>query len=168
MDAPFAANREYSACARMLMTEADFFRSQWKAASCFMTRFVSPRLGTFSGLRSSRSVTTSLKATVIPPPVSGCRMLRASPRITRPGVLGAAAGRKEFGMERSWPCSKAAMKAGWTGSGSEGRTTFRMWFFTPPFLTDAEGRFSGMSTRMRVSWVPIWYRRIGALSPSKT
>lgn len=150
------------------MTEAAFFLSQWKVESCFMTRFVSPRLGTFSGLRRLRSVTTSLKATVIPPPVNGCRMLRASPRITRPGVVFVAAGRKEFGIDRSWPCSKAAMKAGCTDSGSEGRTTFRMWLFTPPFLTDADGRFSGMSTRMRVSCVPIWYRRIGALSLSKT
>ncbi len=36
---------------------------------------------------TAESRTASLKATVMPPPVSGCRMLSASPRMMRPEKL---------------------------------------------------------------------------------
>lgn len=138
------------------MTAAQFFLRQWKARICFSTAFWSDRVGTFFGCSSSASSTTSLNATVMPPPVKGWRMFKASPAITRPGVLFVAGGRKELGMERSLPARIAASKEGWTHLGREGRTTFSRWFLTPPFLTEAEGRPSGISIRARVSCEPIW------------
>lgn len=98
---PSAAKSEYKACARILMTEDEFFRFQWKIESCFRTSSVSAKLGTHSGLSSSRMTHTSFNATVMPPPVRGWRIFNASPRIIKPGVLLVAAGRNEFGIERS-------------------------------------------------------------------
>ena len=112
--------------------------------------------------------TTSLNATVIPPPVNGCRIFSASPRIINPGVLFGAAGRKELGMDRREPRSRASRNDGWIPFGSEGRTTWRRWLLTPPFFGDADGRFSGISMRIRVSRVPIWYTRMGGLSLRST
>lgn len=142
--------------ARMLMTEDPFLRCQWKVDMADKTADVSSNVGTLAGERRLERRTTSLNATVMPPPVRGCRMFMASPRMMSPACLCVEGGRKLFGIERSLPASIALRKAGWTHSGSWGSATLSMWFLTPPFLGLAEGRFSGMSTRMRVSWVPIW------------
>lgn len=150
------------------MTVDERLRIQWNLESCFKTSSVSPKLGTHSGLRSSRMKHTSLSATVIPPPVNGCRIFSASPKIIKPGVLFDEAGRKEFGIDRNWPLSNAASNEARASSGSEGKIMFRRWPLTPPFFTDAEGRFSGISTRIRVSRVPIWYMRTGGLSLRST
>ena len=82
-------------------------------------------------------------------------MFIASPSITIPGTRLTEGGRKELGILRSLPSSRALEKEGLTLSGREGRTTLRRWAFTPPFLGDAEARCSGMSTSARVSCVPI-------------
>ena len=83
-------------------------------------------------------------------------MFIASPSTNTPGVFCAVEGRKELGMLRSLPASMAFLREGRTQAGTEFMATVDMWFFTPPTLGDAEGRFSGMSIRMRVSCVPIW------------
>lgn len=64
-------------------------------------------------------------------------------------------------MLRNLPFSTAAAKLGRTQAGNVSMTTDLKWFFMPPAAGVAEGRFSGTSIRMRVSWVPIWYIRIG-------
>lgn len=48
-------------------------------------------------------------ATVIPPPVKGCRMLNASPIKSAPGVGCGAAGMLLFGIVLMLPLSMAAM-----------------------------------------------------------
>src|SRR5271168_5222867 len=99
----------------------------------------------------------------MPPPVSGWRMFIASPRRTSPAVLFVVGGRKELGIERRAPLSRAAENDGWTLGGREGRTTLRRCA-----LTEAVGVSFGISTRARVSCVPIWYSRTGAPSPRTT
>ena len=139
----------------MLITLVRFFRRQWKRSICLSISAVSPRSGTSSGLRRLLRSTTSLKATVMPPPVKGWRIFIASPSITIPGTRLMEGGRNEFGILRSLPSSRALENEGFTLSGREGRTTLRRWAFTPPFLADAEARCSGISTNARVSCVPI-------------
>lgn len=78
------------------------------------TEVVSVREGTAAGERREERRTASESATVIPPPVSGCRMLRASPSSIRPGAREVEAGRNELGMLRSPPLSRASRKLGCT------------------------------------------------------
>jgi hypothetical protein len=56
-------------------------------------------------------------ATVIPPPVKGCRMLNASPINSAPGVGSGAAGILLFGIVLMLPLSIAAMKESWSSGG---------------------------------------------------
>ena len=165
---PLAANKEYKACARILMTLVKFFLRQWNFRICLFTRTVSPNSGTFSGLSRSRSMTTSLNATVMPPPVNGCRMFIASPRSIMPGTCCVLGGSQEFGILRTFPSSRALSKDDCTHFGRDGRTTFRRWPLTPPFARLALGVPSGTSTSALVSLVPIWYNSTGAPSPRTT
>lgn len=134
------------------MTLVSALRSQWNFDICRNTASVSSKSGTFWGLSSAVTNTTSLNATVIPPPVKGCRIFIASPSRIIPGVLFVVAGKKEFGMLGKRSASSAFRKDGCMHRGRSGRTTFMRWAFTPP--SAAEG-ILGMSTRARVSWVPI-------------
>lgn len=70
------------------------------------------------GRRRSRSTTISASATVIPPPVKGCRMLNASPKRSAPGVDCGAAGMLLFVVLFMFPFSIAAMKAAYNSGGS--------------------------------------------------
>lgn len=88
------------------------FLRQWNVLNLLKTSIVSAKVGSVSGASSSRNNTTSLKATVMPPPVSGCRMFMASPSMHSPGVMFVFGGKKEFGMLRILPSSSAAAKAG--------------------------------------------------------
>ena len=133
------------------MTAVRFFRCQWNFLSCRSTALVSFNCGTASGPSSSESRTASLNATVMPPPVRGWRMFIASPIITNPGVVLVLGGSQEFGIDRSLPFSMAALNAGCVCSGRFGTTTLVRCAFTPPFLIDADGVFSGISTSARVS-----------------
>lgn len=152
------------------MTEERRLRRQWKVLKAARTGRVEAREGIEAGDRRRESVTTSLRATVMPPPVRGWRMFRASPRMERPGIVFATAGRKEFGMlRRAGPEElvvlmslgrsarwSAASKEGWTHGGRSGSTCLRRWPLTPPLATEAEGVLLGTSMRARVSCVPIW------------
>ena len=109
----------------MLITDVRLFRRQWKVDICFRTSCVSSSRGTFEGLRRSDRRTTSLKATVIPPPVRGWRMFMASPSIIMPGVRLVLGGRKELGIDFSAPLSSAASNDGRTDFGRLGRTVLR-------------------------------------------
>ena len=84
--ASLAARRVYSAISRMLTREEPYFRSQWKRAICLSTASDASSDGTFSGVNSFEISRISLNATVMPPPVSGCRMFRASPISRSPGT----------------------------------------------------------------------------------
>lgn len=138
------------------MTAVRFLRRQWKCFAAARTEGVCERLGMAVGERSSERRRTSLRATVMPPPVRGWRMFIASPRISKPAWVFVEAGRKELGMLRSLPSLRASSKDGCTDGGREGRTVLRRCDFTPPAATEAAGVFSGTSMRARVSWVPIW------------
>jgi len=92
-----------------------------------------------------------LNATVIPPPVSGCRIFIASPRRIIPGVLFVVAGRKELGIEGRRSASIAFLKEGWTSLGRSGRTISCRYPLRAP-----DGGSLGMATNARVSCVPIW------------
>jgi hypothetical protein len=83
--------------------------------------------------------TASLNATVMPPPVSGCRIFSASPRRIIPGVLFVDAGKSELGIDLKPPFSIASAKDGCTDLGKEGKTTFFRCAFTPPLATEAVG-----------------------------
>lgn len=63
------------------------------------------------GLRRSRRRTISDRATVIPPPVKGWRILNASPNRSAPGVGRGLAGMLLFGMVLMFPLSTAAINA---------------------------------------------------------
>ena len=63
------------------------------------------------GLRRFLITTTSEKATVIPPPVKGCRILNASPIRSAPGVGRGAPGMLLFGIVFMFPFSIDAKKA---------------------------------------------------------
>lgn len=108
-DAPSAPNRSYNATLRMLTVDESGLRAQCHLCSARETTSQSAR----SGMSRSRrySSTTSLNATVIPPPVSGCRMFHESPRRIAPSFVRrppcSAEGRKEFGMRRSRSVSSA-------------------------------------------------------------
>jgi len=58
------------------------------------------------------------KATVIPPPVKGWRMLKASPMRRAPGVGYGDAGMLLFGMLLMFPLSTAAIKEACNSGGT--------------------------------------------------
>lgn len=60
----------------------------------------------------------SERATVMPPPVRGCRMLKASPMRRAPGVGCGAAGMLRFGWVLMFPFSIAAINDSYNSSGS--------------------------------------------------
>jgi hypothetical protein len=64
-----------------------------------------------SGLSMSHSRLVSEKATVMPPPVSGCRMLKASPSMSAPAGCSGWLVTCLFCMHRMRPCLTAASKA---------------------------------------------------------
>lgn len=96
-------------------------------------------------------MTTSLRATVMPPPVRGWRMFMASPRMIIPGTRFLLGGSHELGILRSFPSSRADSNELWTDLGRLGRTVFRRWALTPPLAVLALGSPSGTSIRALVS-----------------
>ncbi len=125
--APSEANRKYRACARMLSDALYALRFQWKDRSLASTVPVSARLGTVLGCSREDRRTTSLRATVMPAPVTGWRMLDASPRTTRPGVVLRADGIHALGMLRRRPPSMMVFwRLGRTDSGTDGTTCRQM------------------------------------------
>lgn len=107
----------------------------------------------------------SLSATVIPAPVTGCRMFKASPSRTIPSVLFRVDGIQEFGMLLRRPFRIARSNAGRTVSGTVGATHSSRYNLTASVLPSLSCTESGISTRILVSRFPIGYIKTGGPLP---
>lgn len=117
-----APKRSYNATLKMLTVDATGFRCQ-----CHLRKAVRTALQSSSFLtcvNKSRRITTSLNATVIPPPVKGWRMFHASPTRNAPSFAAGielpcmTEGRKELGIRRRRSFLSATWTELWTDEGS--------------------------------------------------
>lgn len=91
------------------------FRERWNRNVVRVVAYVSAKSG--RGERREFKRLQSASATVIPPPVSGCRMLYESPRRRAPGRWTALAGMHLLRITRGCEEAKAAVRAGRMCSG---------------------------------------------------
>ena len=96
-------------------------------------------------------VAMSLKATVMPPPVNGWRMLNESPSKTAPFVRFGFAGIVLFGIALKSPRSTAIFKYGCTRLGTCGKIFSKTYFAIDPSLTRGIFTCEGISTKHRTS-----------------
>ena len=110
-----ALQRSYKATLRILIAEARDFLRQCQLFSNLRIFDQSLQSSTCSSKEHSK--TTSFKATVIPPPVRGCRIFHASPMRMTPALDTEepckTGGRKEHGMRRMRSLSNAFCTAAW-------------------------------------------------------
>ena len=85
-----------------------------------------------NGSNVDLNVAISLKATVMPPPVNGWRILNESPSKTAPLVRFGLAGIVLFGIALKSPRSTALFKYGWTRLGTCGKIFSRTYFAIDP------------------------------------
>jgi len=108
-NSPSAPKRSYKATLRMLTVDESGFRSQCHLCSAFWIFFQFLRSSTDP--RSSRKMTTSFRATVIPPPVNGCRIFHESPMRIAPcfdlPVPWSTGGKNELGIRLRRSFSRA-------------------------------------------------------------
>src|SRR5262249_21068895 len=101
---------------------------------------------------------TSVKATVIPPPVKGCRIFNESPMSTVPGFSFGLAGLQWLGITFILPSSTAALYDGLTLSGNWGPITSRkVAVSSGPF----RGASPGKSINILVSVLDTGYTKQG-------
>lgn len=105
-----------------------------------------------SPLSALHAISTSLRATVMPPPVSGCRMFQLSPIRMAPARWAGAAVSRLLGMHcGSWD-ALAARNIGRTQSGIWGAMTSVKYDRSPPSCPFfSRNSAAGMSTSTRVS-----------------
>lgn len=141
------------------------FLLQWNHHNTLSAAPLSARDGMCFGLSSSASKTTSFRATVIPAPVTGWRMLAASLNISSPGVEFRVDGSHALGMLRKRPSWMAFCKLGRTEDGTIGTMESRMYALTALLVPKRRCVVSGMSMRILVWRALIWYINIGGAAP---
>lgn len=112
-----AEKRAYRAWASTLMTkEWEAFLFHWNVLRHCCSLLWSARSGTVE--RSSLQMRMSFRAALIPAPVRGCLMLKASPSSNTPGFEITEEGRKLFGMLLILSSLRAASNGPWMCSES--------------------------------------------------